>query len=423
MNERRTPYLFNLARRGSFGRLETLLAFIGVNVTPFSGVYPEIHDKWTQFYYDPSHSPFKWISTLAPVLSLFEMPPIRPMLRLGLSGVTWAQRYFKGKRRPEKIYEIPLKLLKYFNIAMEDVVCQANSLGPIPTVFDVLRHTGVSFFFFDWPLICTDRGIKLDFGRYSDRGVCKVITRYLKKDFGLYYFHLWDLDKVIHTYGPRSKQVMDKVRENDDNVREIIGTLQQRYSQVNVVIFSDHGMVEVNKSVDVVEKMQESRLSEDDYLVFLDSTLARFWFKHQRARKEAEETLTSLKGGHILTRQEIKEFRINFPHSKYGELLFLVDPGYLIIPNYFQRTAGVKAMHGYTPFHPDLYGILIASSPNRRQRTHFDHAKLIDVAPTLLDVMGLPSPPSFEGTSLLATKSVVTETDNNIPHHLNHNKM
>lgn len=403
LKERHAPFLFNLAQEGVHGKIETLLGFLGIYITPFSGVYPDTHGVWTLFYYDPISSPFKWISSLSPFLSTFEsVPDIKRSLRLGIAGVNNLVRYFQGHKRLEMIYDVPLKYLKYFNLSMDKAVCQKKSLGQIQTVFDVLRKEGVSFLFWDWPLICTERGVKLDLGKYSDNRLNEIVKKYSKKNYGLYYFHVWDLDKVTHTYGSRSKQVIDRVRALDNGLEEVIGEFQKRHSQVDIIMFSDHGMIDVERKLNVMEAMENSGLKEEeDYLTFLDSTMARFWFKNKRARDKTEEVLLRLNGGHILTKEERKRFRIDFPHTRYGELTFLADPSFLLSPNYFQGWEEVKAMHGYDPLHPDLYGIFIAHIQGHLTGTRLENAKLVDISSTLLDAMGFPWPSTFEGRSLL----------------------
>ena len=59
-----------------------------------------------------------------------------------------------------------------------------------------------------------------------------------------------------------------------------------------------------------------------------------------------------------------------------------------------------KGMHGYLPTNVNSEGKLIINS-GRRHPTKSDKAKLVDIFPTILDLMGLPIPPSNEGKSLV----------------------
>lgn len=402
-----TPFLCTLAQQGLSGRLETLLGFTGIYVSAFSSVYPETHGIWTLFHYDPSNSPFKWISSLStPLSTLFGNHSINRYTRLLLSGLNSGVRYLLRGTRPEMIYDIPLRYLKYFDVSMTKALCQKGALGKLPTIFDALRDGGRSFIFLDWPLTCTNLGMKIDFRRHSDTSVCDKVKQYLKNDYHLYYFHLWDLDKVVHTYGANSKHVDSKLRELDDMLRDVIVKFRRRHSQVNIIVFSDHGMLDVKRTINIQSEVDRSALEpESDYLMFLDSTLARFWFRSVKARKIVVQILKDVKGGHILTKNELRRHRIDCSPVKYGEIRFLADPGVLIIPNYFQEFEKVKAMHGYDPLHPDQYGIFIGCFPRLNVEVScLDSIKLVDVPSTLLEAMALPLPHTFEGKSLIQNR-------------------
>ena len=78
------------------------------------------------------------------------------------------------------------------------------------------------------------------------------------------------------------------------------------------------------------------------------------------------------------------------------DLLFLEDPGYVISPNAFQGHGKVEAMHGYDPKYPDQQGFYLVKGT----RGHRD-AHMVDMLPTMLDLMGLPSI-VCDGRSLVA---------------------
>jgi hypothetical protein len=79
--------------------------------------------------------------------------------------------------------------------------------------------------------------------------------------------------------------------------------------------------------------------------------MGRFWFFRERARKELSELLNSLPCGRILPDDELRQLGILFPDRRYGEMIFLLHPGWLIAASDFQvRGWTPSGMHGY---HPD----------------------------------------------------------------------
>lgn len=404
LNARDTPFLYRLANEGVFGRLQTVLGFTGISATAFSGAYPETHGVWTTFLYRPESSPFRWIDPFASVFSPLDCSPFgKKLSRTGISVVTNILRYLCGCTFFEKVHEIPLRYAKFFDFSLKKAFCEKDSLDRVPTIFDVSRENGIDFLFVDYPIfhINGETHIKL-LPRYSDAAVYQRFLKLLGSKPEFSYLHLWDLDKISHKEGTRSKKRVKKVKELDVLVETLFRTLRKRFEDTSILIFSDHGMVDVNRSLNVIANLHDNDLNENDgFLSFVGATLARFWFKKEKAREKVSEALESLDGGHILTEADLRKYRIRFFHRKYGDLLFLADPGVVITPNYFQGGRIFKAMHGYDPDYPDQHGIFIFNN-SRIKATRFERIKIVDVFPTLLETLRLPKPPlgTYEGKSV-----------------------
>jgi hypothetical protein len=126
------------------------------------------------------------------------------------------------------------------------------------------------------------------------------------------------------------------------------------------VLFSDHGMVSVTGTVDVSSAIASTGLvAGRDYVVFLDSTMARFWFPTDVARPAIVEALSTLPG-RVLGLRDLRRLDIDECDPRNGELYFLAEPGHVIIPNFFQATADhTRGMHGCEPECPDNMGIFL----------------------------------------------------------------
>jgi hypothetical protein len=88
-----------------------------------------------------------------------------------------------------------------------------------------------------------------------------------------------------------------------------------------------------------------------DYLAVYDSTMARFWFFTAEARKKIADVLRAQPCGRILSDEELTSLGVFFPDRRYGELVFLLHPGWLISASDFNGKGWMPVgMHGY---HPD----------------------------------------------------------------------
>jgi hypothetical protein len=97
-----------------------------------------------------------------------------------------------------------------------------------------------------------------------------------------------------------------------------------------------------------------------DYAVVYDSTMARFWFFSDRARARVEGCLQQVPEGRILTDGELERLGTLFADRYFGELIFLVEEGTLIVPSHMGERP-IRAMHGYHPDAPHSYASLLTN--------------------------------------------------------------
>jgi hypothetical protein len=140
---------------------------------------------------------------------------------------------------------------------------------------------------------------------------------------------------------------------------------------VDIVLFGDHGMVSVTGTTDVWTALMAAPIQLGrDVSFFLDSTMARFWFKNPRARQHVIDALAPLRG-RVLDAAELESLDLSGCDPRNGELYFLAHPGVLILPNFFQRRGRpVKGMHGYHPDCPDNQGYFLSRVGRQRDASH-----------------------------------------------------
>ena len=104
-----------------------------------------------------------------------------------------------------------------------------------------------------------------------------------------------------------------------------------------------------------------------DYAACYDSTMLRAWFLKPGAKEFFFEKIHSTAfPGHWLSHEEKIRYGIDGGPVNYGDEIFLLDPGYQIVPS----DMGLKAlpgMHGYQPDDKDSLAVLLSTHPAGEQ--------------------------------------------------------
>jgi hypothetical protein len=91
--------------------------------------------------------------------------------------------------------------------------------------------------------------------------------------------------------------------------------------------------------------------------------MARFWFFNDRARQTVENFLKTVPEGRVVPDSELKELKTFFPDRYFGEMIFLVKEGVLIVPSHMGERP-IRAMHGYHPAEAQSYAALLTNQPS-----------------------------------------------------------
>ena len=136
-----------------------------------------------------------------------------------------------------------------------------------------------------------------------------------------------------------------------------------------------------------------------DYLVFLDATMARFWFFSDQAREKIMIGLSKLPYGHFVTSIEKTANGIDFETDMYAQEIYLVNPMIEIYPNYFHPIyrAFFKGLHGYAESEHNSLAIFATTS-----NLQLTQGSVLDISPTLLQLLDIRSPQEWKGKSLIS---------------------
>ncbi|MBI4116663.1 alkaline phosphatase family protein [Candidatus Pacearchaeota archaeon] len=135
------------------------------------------------------------------------------------------------------------------------------------------------------------------------------VKKPLHKGIPVKYISFHELDGIAHKYGTKSIEVVEEVKRLDNILSKIKWDM----------IMSDHGMLDIKEFVKVPETEK----------CFIDSTLARYW-------------------GEKPENMPIEKCKLIKWDTKYGDWIYLANPGVCFFPNYWQMKE-CKGMHGYNP--------------------------------------------------------------------------
>lgn len=206
------------------------------------------------------------------------------------------------------------------------------------------------------------------------------------------YFSI--VDSRGHRYGPQSDEVQAAVVEVDTLVGQLDRRLQELNIPVNLIVTSDHGMVEVNKEVSILpERMAD--LSE-----FTIAKGSALWMLHTDNQAVIQPTYERLKentGPHlqVYLKEDIPAHLHFRGHERIGDIVLISDPPYMITSWGFPKSTGA---HGFDPKSEDMKTIFLAKGPNITAGTSMPPFENVHVYPLVASLLGLKVPKDIDGS-------------------------
>lgn len=345
----------------------------------WSGVPQDVHGKWVEYVREQNTNPSKFFA-------LLESFPRAYPINLLKSGI----QHFMGSYGFEKDFLPGLPPMLASEFKKVAYYQPGEVIEATPTLFNILDRKKVRWQYY-W------LG-KLD---------ATQIQKFSSNDAPVKILFTDILDKLGHKLGPDLHSLRRVLGSVDSFIEQLVTKSQKEYPDLHVLVFSDHGMTTITELLDL-EKLVKSLDLElgRDYLAFYDSTVARFWFSSAAAETKVVDFLKTLKLGRVLSEDDLRTLRIDFADKRrYGQTIFLANPGVYVYPNYFHCSLPryFKGTHGYDPENPTTQGIVVYDGP--ATLTLGRTPGIIDLLPTMLDIIGMPKPCTCEGASLVNNQS------------------
>jgi predicted AlkP superfamily pyrophosphatase or phosphodiesterase len=208
------------------------------------------------------------------------------------------------------------------------------------------------------------------------------------------------------------------------SIDEFLGNLAAKCEAagMSLMILSDHGHEKIRESIDIVSLLKNLDIPAEDYSYFLEVSSIRLWFHTAEARRKVTARLSLIKPGTLLTYKEMAHYNVALEDTSYGEVFFFLDPGFIFFPHDFyhplanaflgvfdrmQRKRLVspkhRGNHGHLPdFDAERSFVVIA---DKEFKPDGANANILDLAPTILNVLGHDAPGYMNGRCLFKSKS------------------
>jgi len=359
-NEENTPFLYSLSY---YKPMNTCLGF-SISILPslYTGVYPNKHGYFTKIIKEKKNK--KSIRALL----LNWLPdtisrPINYVISYGIKSRVLPSISLK--------YEHNFKMLDFnFKVAHKEI-------NNCPTIFNSLTNN------FQYVIDTNDFKI-------SDS----------KKEIDVYY--TIEIDRIMHL-NLKNKKVMKKyLRKVDNKVKQIYNFYNEKYKEnLEFLVVSDHGQADIQNRINVLKRIKRIKNIKEgkDYLMFSDSTMARFWTKSDKVKQIIIDVLSKVKQGNIISKEEQKKLHINFKNNRYGDIIFLMNEHNEIYPSHFHMylKSNVHGLHGYHTDCESMKGIFVYKGSKKIKKKQIN---VVDIAPSLLKLNKKSIPKNTDGQSL-----------------------
>lgn len=343
--------------------LQTVLGYSSAcDPTILTGLQPEEHGHFSFFYYRPTGSPLSNLRALRFLPQrLSRSGRIRNVISRAAARALGYTGYFQ-------LYQVPFKHLDVLAYSeTRDLYMGGGINSGARTFLDEFKDQGVPFHISDWR-------------RSEEHNLQELHKQIRLGEVRFAYLYMAQMDGILHHRGTKDQAVADKIKWYDQELRALLDQARANYDEVDLHLFSDHGMTDVKETCNLTDLIEKTGLQfGTDYVAVYDSTMARFWFLNSKAQSLIEKALQKERRGGWLSQSKLKEWGCNFKDNFYGDAFFLMKPGILLCPS-FMGYKPVAGMHGYAPDDKDSVALFAST-----KKMNIAPQKLSDLSKFILE--------------------------------------
>jgi predicted AlkP superfamily pyrophosphatase or phosphodiesterase len=214
-------------------------------------------------------------------------------------------------------------------------------------------------------------------------------------------------DSTGHRFGPDAPEVQRALERQDAALGRLVSGLDARraFEDTTLLVVSDHGMLEVERRVDLDAALDAARLPAT---VWGGGGFASVTVEGEEA--VSDRVVEVARGlGLEAYRRTRAPAALRTGNPRFGAVVVLAPPGVAMV-----RTRGVRnrlrdlfqdplrGSHGYRPDEPRMGALFVAAGRGMPAGTKLGEVDALDVAPTVLALLGVPIPVWMEGRPLEA---------------------
>mgnify|MGYP001410170799 CR=1 FL=1 len=352
----KTPFLFNLTKTNkyyknlvpSFGFCERTEIIVGLDSLK--------SNCFTAFGFSQELSPYRSYKYLMHFLGWLENLFNSSLFSKFIRRIIW--EVFRNKKHAYYPARIPLKYLSDFCLTEDSAL-------------NLIEESNMSLYKVADGVYTEATTSMSSYLTGSDQSRLSDIVLAINRPYQFYPTYVAILDKIGHKYGPDSMEIKDALLKLDRQLEDFFIKTQKSEHDPIVVFCGDHGMSEITEFInieEIVNTFNKDKSFKNNCKIFLDSTMARFWFKTKNS-SHIDALMKEIKSnykdqGMFIKRSEYKNFGIP-DIDMYGDLLWVCNEGVVISPDYFNSVdKKLSGMHGYLPSGPQNYGFAIIAGKN-----------------------------------------------------------
>jgi hypothetical protein len=215
-------------------------------------------------------------------------------------------------------------------------------------------------------------------------------------------------DHEGHRHGPGSDEAARDLAAQDASLGRLLAGLEQRglLASTTLLVVSDHGMAPVERAVDLAGELRGAGIR--------GRTFAGGGFAMLRlAPGDAAERAIGVAHGLGLEaferRTAPRELRLG--NDRFGDVVVIAPVGTAFLRDSFMQRVAARlrlpggslgGAHGYRPEEESMAAICIAFGRSAPPGASLGRVRALDVAPTVLALLGVPAPPELEGVAIPA---------------------
>ena len=322
--------------------------------TILSGCSPAEHGHLGLFRFAPEHSPFRILGKIAPLMvpkSFWNRGRIRNWLSRIIARLYGFTGYFQ-------LYQMPFEKLALMDYCEKHDLFAAHGMEQIENLQDLLIRLKIPYHISNW--------------HPGDRRNFEAARQAIRQDKKFLFIYTAELDALLHQFPapPVADVIQAKLKWYSEQINSLFGLGGELKKNIRLTVISDHGMTPLSRTVDLKSAIEKTPLVFGrDYGACYDSTMFRATFISPDSEKVIREAVKPFEScGHWLSEAEEKHYGIYRSDRRFGDAVFLMDPGIQIVPS-DMGAKPLNGMHGFAPEDKDSQAVVLSTEeiPERIQ--------------------------------------------------------